>query len=175
MENLTNKKRGQDATLYGKTEVSRLEARYSPDELLEEDIDDNIMLIKINQLYRNDMSATELYDAVRGFWRVDPEHARKADYALAVYKGMVLEVYRIVDWYPAHTTLMERPHIDPNHFIDTYTHNDPELSERYEFVGRIADEQTRGKYINRSVAGLYKKNEQTSVRYMFGKNMKNTD
>ena len=44
-----------------------------------------------------------LYDATRGIWRVGERRGR-AELAMAVYQGMVKEVYVIGEWYPAGTT-----------------------------------------------------------------------
>lgn len=164
IENLTNIQRGHESSYYGRIEVSMLDARYSHDELNADDIDDNVILIKINKLYRNGMSAAELYDAVRGHWHVNPDNAQKAEYAFAVYDAMVLEVYKIVGWYPANSTFMERTENDPD--------RDNLSDSRYEFVGRIAEESVRRKYVDKSVSGLYKKGEANPIKYVFGKSRK---
>ena len=134
IDNLTNQHRGHESSLYGKIDVSTLNARYSHEELCLDDIVDNVLLIRINKLYRNDMTDMELYEATRGYWKVSPDQAKNIDYVLSVYDGMVLEAYEAVDWYPAHTTLMER--------VDTRTNE--EVSDRYEFIGRIAANKIQG-------------------------------
>ena len=159
IENLTNQQRGHESSLYGKIEVSTLNARYSHEVLKQEDIDDNVLLIRINKLYRNNMTEMELYEATRGYWKVNPEQACKIDYALSVYDGMVLEVYKVVDWYPAHTTLMERYDI----------RTPEEVRERYEFVGTIADEKTRKKYVDKSVTDIFKTGNANPIKYIWGK------
>lgn len=88
--NLINGQRGHHASTYGKIEVGTLEARYSCEKLRTEEIVDDVIMIRINQLYRNDMKSYELYDITRGCWRVNKEKAQKAKYAFAVYDGMVL-------------------------------------------------------------------------------------
>lgn len=160
IENLTNKQRGHQSSVYGKIEVSLLESRYNVEEVDFEDFNENVILIRINQLYRNDMTPYELYEATRGHWRVNLDKAQKMKYALAVYYGMVLEVYEIAEWFPAFSTMMYR---------ETDNTFDEKYKCRYEFVGKIADENIRKKYKNKSVANIFKKGEQTPIRYIFAK------
>jgi serine/threonine protein kinase len=61
------------------------------------------LLIRINRLYREGMSAEALYDSTRGVWRVGTRR-EGAKYAMAVYGGVVREVYEIDRWHPAGTT-----------------------------------------------------------------------
>lgn len=51
------------------------------------------ILIRINQLYRSGMNATELYEVTRGVWRVGVR-CEQAHYALAVFQGVVKAVYK---------------------------------------------------------------------------------
>jgi serine/threonine protein kinase len=113
------------------------------------------LLIRINKLYREGISAEALYDVTRGVWRVVPRRER-ARYAMAVYSGIVREVYAIEEWHPAGTT--------------AYTgqkHEDVVLYEgRWEFTGRLAPEEVRDKYVGRSVAAYFKHGQQNPVVYV---------
>ena len=161
VENLTNLQKGHDSSVYGKIEVSTLDARYSHKKLKTEDIKDNIMIIRINRLYRNDMTPFELYEATRGYWKVKLENAKKVDYVLSVYDGMVLEVYEVVDWLPALSTYMIRPHsLDSEH-----------LEKRYEFIGKIVtDETIRKRYVNKSVKHFFSLGQSNPIKYLWSKN-----
>ena len=77
VENLTNQQRGHHSSTYGKIEVSLLESRYNSEELNLKDFDENVMLIRINKLYHNDMTPHELYETTRGYWRVNLVQAKK--------------------------------------------------------------------------------------------------
>ncbi len=50
--------------------------------------------------WKEGIERTELYDAVRGWWHISPTSAkrRKVSYAVAVYGGVTLAVYRIDKW-----------------------------------------------------------------------------
>lgn len=160
IDNLTNQQRGHHSNTYGKIEVSLLESRYNSEDLTFNDIDDNIMLIKINRLYHNNMTPTELYEITRGYWRVNLEQAKKVKYVLAVYYGIVLEVYEVVAWFPAFSTMMHQRIEDVN---------SDKLSSRYEFVGRIADDIVRKKYKDKSVSNIFLKGEQNPIKYILKK------
>lgn len=154
IENLTNEQRGHHTSTYGKIEAGTLEARYSCEELKSEEITDDLIMIRINQLYRNDMKPYELYDITRGCWRVNKEKAKKAKYALAVYDGMILEAYTIVDWFCAGEVMWAT------------REEDMELvKERFEFVGNIAPDKIRERYVNKSVASLFSRGNQNPIRY----------
>ena len=156
IENLTNQQRGHNSSTYGKIDVNLLEARYNCEELNEDDIDDDIILIRINRIYNNEMTAYELYDATRGYWRLNKEKAQKAKYALAVYYGMVLEVYKVVKWLPAMSTMMLNRKEDAE-----------QINGRYEFIGTVAEEAVRRKYKDKSVANIFSKGDQNPIRYVF--------
>jgi hypothetical protein len=159
IDNLTNRQRGHESSVYGKIEVSTLDARYSHEELNPDNVTDNIMFIRINKLYRNDMTDMELYDATRGYWKVNIDQAKKVDYVLSVYDGMVLEVYDVVDWYPALSTFMGRSNSGT-----------PEtVGDRYEFVGRIADDAVRKKYVEKSVTAFFPPGNANPIKYVWGK------
>jgi hypothetical protein len=94
------------------------------------------------------MNPLELYETTRGIWRVGPNRY-KPEYAMALFKGTVLEVYRIDHWYPAGTT--EYATRDSTNFKD---------SRRWEFTGTIA-EDIRAEY----VASFVGKAGQNPIRY----------
>lgn len=159
IKNLTNLQRGHESSKYGKIEVSTLDARYTEENLEKDEVIDNIMFIKINKRYRNGRSPLELYEATRGYWRLNVENAKKVDYALSVYDWMVLEVYEIAQWLPAQSTYMERS-------TDLKPEN---LAKRYEFVGKIAEEDVRKRYVNKSVQSFFKPGEANPFKYILGK------
>lgn len=107
------------------------------------------ILITINQLYRSNMTPLELYEATRGIWVVGPRR-NKAEYAMAVYQGIVREVYRITEWYPAGT--LDYQTRDSSGFRN---------SGRWEFSGDVAVE-IRDKYVGFSVG----KGGQNPIRYV---------
>ena len=107
---------------------------------LEIKITDPLILLRLNKRSPEDdvenMAGMQLYERARCCWRVNLNSAQRAKFALAVFRGIVLEVYVIEKWrHPADT----RP---PRHPAD---------KERWEFTGKIADESVRGRFIGRYV------------------------
>ena len=126
--------------------------------LTREDIKDDIVVIKINKTYHDGMSAQELYDYTRGIWRRKIESVAIADYALSVVFGKVIEVYKIDKWMPATKITFKTRKCDPK-----------KCAERIAFIGSVADNSIRKRYIGKSVAKLYKYGETNPVK-LFLKN-----
>lgn len=111
----------------------------------EVEIDDPVILIRINRTYRENMSIEELYEATRKGWRLNPERAERAKYVFSVYRGIVKEIYKINDWK----------------FREIY-HN----RKRYEFNGKIAPDDIRVKYWDMSVAKCFKRGASNPITYI---------
>ncbi len=91
----------------------------------------------------------------RGVWRLGPRRER-ARYAMAVFGGVVREVYAIESWHPAGTT--------------DYTVQSRQqlalLEGRWEFTGRRAPNEVRDKYVGRSVSIYFKHGQQNPIAYV---------
>lgn len=131
---LLNKQRGHHSRLYGRKSLDNIMAMYDAKDAA---FDENGICFKINQHFDERLSPIELYDVTRGFWAIDEKKARNAELAFAVYEGIIQEVYKIISWYDAGTTLSTRS-----------TNSD----NRKEFVGQVADEKIRKKYRFKRVA-----------------------
>jgi hypothetical protein len=108
-----------------------------------EEFPDPVVLIRISQLYRTGMSEAELYDVTRGIWKMG-ERREGARYALAVYARQVLEAYEIETWHPAGSTPYVSRRFEPE-----------ELEGRWEFLGHVADEAVRARYVGADVSALF--------------------
>jgi hypothetical protein len=111
------------------------------------------MLIRINKLYRPDMTPDELYEATRGVWTCGTRR-EKARYAFAVFQGVVQEVYEIHAWHPA-GTLEYR----------TRKPEDVQSPNRWEFSGGVAFELSK-KYKDGSVESFFPKGAQLPFKYL---------
>jgi hypothetical protein len=135
-ECLTNEVRGWEAGTVGRMPLVELVALYGATPV---EIRHPSVLIRVNRLYRYGMSCGELYEITRGVWRLGPKR-NQARYALAVFHGVVREVFRITGWHPAGSTPYQ------------YRASENLLREgRWEFVGVPADETIRSLYLGRSV------------------------
>lgn len=130
--------------------------RYSVQNLVE--IKENIVLIRINKLFDPAMTQEQMYEATRGVWRIGSRR-NKADFAFAVFKGEVKEVYKIISWHPAGTLKYYSRII--NSFLEK---ND--MGKRWEFDGVVAEEEIRKKYVGQSVKQFFQKGASNPVIYV---------
>jgi uncharacterized protein len=144
---LTNEMAGHHESSFGRITSQRVISMFAAKKI---DVKHKAILITINKLYRSDMSKEELYEITRGVWKVGEISRNKVEYALALYQGVVLEVYQIKGWYPAGTLIYKTR--DASHFQN---------SGRWEFSGRIAKD-IRDAYIGYSVG----KAGQNPIRYV---------
>ena len=147
---LTNLVRGRFSTDYPRRPLADFIIEHSP-EMVE--VTDPALLIRINRQFKYGMSAEALYESTRGIWVVG-ERRNLAKIAMAVYGGVVREVYEIKSWHRAGNT----PYV---------TRDQSELakqkSRRWEFVGHVAAEPKRLRYVGRSVAHLFRVGQQSPV------------
>ncbi len=104
-------------------------------------ITEPVMLIRINNTYRDNISPIDLYNRTRGVWKVG-ERRKSAMYAFSVFQGVVLEVYKISYWEPAS-------------YYAPFT-KEWDLTDRWQFVGEV-DVELSKKYKNKSVKNYLKK------------------
>jgi hypothetical protein len=145
--NLTNLKSGEHKGSFGRITSQRVITMLTAKKVK---VQHKAILITINKLYRSDMSPEELYEVTRGIWRVGERNRNKVDFAFAVYQGIVLEVYRVKQWYPAGTLKYK-----------TRDSSDFKNSGRWEFSGSVAKD-IRDEYIDFSVG----KAGQNPIRYV---------
>lgn len=160
IDNLTNIQKGHQSGVYGRIDVDDLNFRYDKENLVKEDITENVMMIRINKAYHYGMSVFEIYDNTRCCWKVNKEQADKVKYAFSIYDGMVIEVFEIVQWLPAHATMKNITTLDSRPEKDV---------GRYEFVGNIAPEHIRDKYVGKMVTDLFPQGNQNPIKYVWGK------
>lgn len=143
IDTLTNQVQGFNSDDRGRMNVIDIIAKYAAPEVT---ISEPVLLITINRLYRKGMSADELYEITRGNWVVG-ERRENARYALAVYNGIIREVYTIERWYPA---------INRNPTQKT--------SKRWRFDGKIAPELQQ--YVGGSIVRYSALGAQNPIRYV---------
>ena len=81
----------------------------------------------------------DIYSATRFAWKVNERRAKKAEIALAVKQGLVVGVFEIDRWLPA--TVDNFPEFG----------DQGDLSGRYGFIGSIAGQEIKGRYIRKKV------------------------
>lgn len=150
LDDLTNLVRGAWSIQLGRVPLEELITQYAAKPV---NIEDPVLLIRINRRYRHGISPKELYEATRGVWRLGSRR-EKAEYAFAVFEGVVREVYTISKWYPAGTLGYET------------RNEDLSVEGRWEFEGCEAPNTVRKKYVGRSVAAYLAKGSQNPIKYV---------
>lgn len=140
MENLSNLQGGHYSSDFGLKTADEITAMYEAEEL---STTEAIMLININRLYRRDMTETELYDATRKSWVVG-SRKENAEYAIATYRGLTREVYKIENWYPIEV----------------------KGKTRYGFNGIQADSEIRNILRYKSIASFFSKGAANPIKYI---------
>ena len=110
----------------------------------EVDFDRPTAIIRINQLYRDGMNDQEVYETVRGWWRLRLEVAQKVKMVIAVAHGIVRGVYYVDKWIEA---------------------SDPAEAGRIGFIGKTADKSICDRFIGRSVRALFSRGAANPVKY----------
>ena len=115
-------------------------------EIRSEDFDSPTMIIRINRLYRDGMNDDQVYETVRGSWRVRPENADKYKVVLAVAFGIVKGAYLVDHWEPS---------------------TKPGGQGRYAFVRRrdAAEEKRLARFVGKDVSGLFPQGAANPIRY----------
>jgi uncharacterized protein len=150
LPSLTNLMRGWNAIEFGRTPLRELIAHYRHTPVT---IREPAVLIRINRHYSPTMTPTELYDATRASWKLG-ELREKVKFALPVFEGVVREVYEITQWFRSGST-----------FNNRFPRGD-KRRDRWEFVGRVADDRIRNRYIDGFVGGQFKRGAQNPIAYV---------
>lgn len=150
LDNLTNSVQGRFSCDYPRRPLRDLIMENAAEHV---DVTDPSLLIRINRQFKYGMSEQALYESTRGIWVIGKRRNR-AKFAMAVYAGIIREVYEIESWHRAGSTAYS-------------TRNQAELAEqrdkRWEFEGRLAPEPIRSKYLGRSVSNLFRVGQQSPV------------
>lgn len=113
------------------------------------------LLLNVNQKFNRNMMKKDgtttkaLRDITCAEWSMGKD-AEKAEYAFAVYHGIVREVYQIQEWEPPRIV---------------------NKKERRAFTGKVAPENIRKRYVGKFVGG--KRGAQNPVAYSWNKPQKN--
>lgn len=117
-------------------------------ELTDKDFPFNVVLLHLTQNFNQYIKVAKevnprdfrLYEATRGYWKMDKSRAKKIKYAMPVHDNRILSVYEIDDWYDAGQSPRRREFvISPSNVGDL------------EFIGWLAKDEILLKYVNQLV------------------------
>jgi len=116
----------------------------------------NIMAITINNINPDDLNEKELKERVSYAWRINLERAKKAQYVLAVNKGICLEVYKPMEWLEA--TRINFPKLKDD------------IENRYGFNGDVAEDSVRKLFVNKILEGSLKRRRGMATPVLYNYN-----
>jgi len=148
---LTNIQSGHSSGLVGLMTTDEVIRKYNAEDL--DELSDPAIIININRTYKEHRYDRDgIYQATRSSWIVGESRRKSVRYALSEYRGLIVEVFEIIgDWYPV-------PRSDKKN-----KNGEPQV--RWAFEGKVAEDQIRNKYINKSVAHLKKPGAANPIRY----------
>lgn len=111
-----------------------------------------VLLININRSINNQST----YDAVRFAWKLDVERARKADFVLALEKGIIVGVFKPLEWYLAR-----------KQYFPEFTNH---TNKRYGFIGEEVSDEIQSLYLRKRIPEKFrKKGAANPVKYNYEK------
>ncbi len=116
-----------------------------------------ILIIKINRSASSNMST---YDATRFAWVINKERAEKADYIVAVEKGIIIDVFVAKKWHKARR----------NYFPEFLSESTNYPNKRHGFIGDKAEEEIRKLFLRKRLPEDYtKKGASNPIQYNYDK------
>lgn len=111
------------------------------------------ILININRKYERGKGGQSIYQATKETWTIRKSRLNQLKYVLSEYRGLIVEVFEVVEWYEKERGYL--PH--PKKFGQTKI--------GYGFNGFPAPEEIRNLYLNKSIAHTKKKGAASAIRY----------
>ncbi len=139
-DKLSNFQGGHYSRDYGIKTAQEIRAMYEAKGLL---TSEPILLLNLNKEFRRDMTAEELYEATRKSWVIGPRR-ELVKYAVATYRGLTREVYRIEKW---HSVVFKG-------------------KTRWAFTGNLADDDIRRELLYKSIVNLYRQGNSNPIKYL---------
>jgi len=111
------------------------------------------IIININRTYTRGAGNDDIYEATKERWAIARSKLDKIKYVLSEYKGLIVEVFEVKEWYP----------IEVNYTKGGKRAN--ETRTRYGFIGVQAPKNIRQEYVNRSIVHHKKRGQASPVRF----------
>ena len=142
---MVNKMRGEGSRDYGVRHAKEIIYEYTAEPFT---VGEKLILISIGRRYKTH----DVYEAVRGCWKINKDRAKYYKLVLAHYRGLVRGAYRPSEWLPG----------TKEHFpLET-----SDAPDRLGFKGEEAEPEVRNKYVGKRVPDEYRtKGAANPIRY----------
>lgn len=104
----------------------------------EAEISHKVMMITINRTIKE----IPLDKAIRAAWKASMSRAKKAEYVLAVERGLIVEVFKPIEWKKA--------------LLDDFPEIGIDRPDRIGFIGDVAEKSIRDQYCNKRIPEKYR-------------------
>ena len=145
-----NQQGGVNSIENGLMSTEEIKRKYNASPLNE--IPSNFVIININGSYKHASGEERIYNATKQTWRMSDPRDGKIKFVLSEYRGLIVEVFEVDNWYQN-----ERPYKSGRNKGKKYL--------GYGFNGKIANEDIRKKYINKSIAHKKKRGASNPITY----------
>ena len=141
---LTNEVFGHGTFQFGMKTANEIIGDYNAEPLKK--LHHHVIIININKTYERAKGGVSIYAATHESWVISQKRHKQLEYALSEYKGIIVGVYKINEWYPVVT--------DEN-----------KVSKRWGFHGEEAPADIKKIYINKSVKHTKKRGAANPIKY----------
>ena len=140
---LTNEVLGHGSVKFGLMTASEIVSTYNAKPLKE--LHHNVIIININKSYERAKGGVSIYESTKESWVIGKKRRATLEYALSEYRGIIIGVFKIHDWYQIKTA--------------------DQRSNRWGFNGEEADAVINALYLNKSVKHTKKRGAANPIRY----------
>jgi hypothetical protein len=145
VEKLSNEVNGHHSAFFGIKTTDELIRQYNAPKL--ESLADSVIIININRKYKATKDKEiSIFEATKEAWVVGENKRKQVNYALAEFQGIIIGVFRILDWYPVKT-------------------KNNKYNNRWGFKGEEASDEKKSLYLNKSIQHSKKKGAANPIRY----------
>ena len=142
-EDLTNEVAGRHSIRFGVMHSDEIMRIYNAKPL--SNLEHNAVIININKSYDSAKGGANVYESTKESWVIAKPRRSMLEYALSEYRGIIVEVYKIHNWYQCPS--------------------DSNKPERWGFDGTVAIQEVRDLYINKSISHIKKQGASNPIRY----------
>ena len=135
--NLTNIAWGHNSIEKGLMTADEIKRLYNAEPL--KHLSDDCIIININKQYKRGLWDVGIYNATKEIWTISKERVDKIKYVLSEYKGLIVEVFEVEEWYTK------------DRWYNSRAKKFWETKLWYWFNGKVANKNIRDLYINKSI------------------------
>ncbi len=121
-------------------------------------MESDCILININKTYKRGTGTNPIYQATKETWLISEWRLPKIKYVLSEYRGLIVEVFEVENWYPKQRK--------KNKTIDKEKNIKIQIDVTgFGFEGFVAPNTIRNLYINKSVSHLKHRGAAQVIRF----------